>query len=396
MAQLFGGAPIGGLPSSSRTMAYGQSLLSSNQGTPRNFGEGLDSMGKSLMGALMLAKSGWQSDSENEKLAAALAGSPGMTPEIKAMMQSDDAGTRAAGSQLAMAMLARETKPETFGLETVAGPDGKPMLVQAGNRGTLSPVQGFQPYSEPKAPSAFEAFLAGDPRAAEWKQMGVPRVSNNVNVGGAKYGPIPPGFRLIEQGDTAYMEALPGSPADQEAKDRVLGEKDQLKYTNIVSEDLDKAIDIVKENPNTVSGALGSVLQSIPGTKARDLRGLVSTIKTNVGIDRIISMKKAAGGQGSISDSEKNDFQSAMGALDLDQSDEMILRNLTRLRDVTNKIVFGDGAKSQKSTPQQAQPGISKMGPAEIQSFIESKGGEANLTPAERAAIDSQLKAMGF
>lgn len=44
------------------------------------------------------------------------------------------------------------SKPETFGgLTTVIGPDGKPMLVQAGNRGSIKRQEGMMPFERPMA-----------------------------------------------------------------------------------------------------------------------------------------------------------------------------------------------------------------------------------------------------
>jgi hypothetical protein len=73
-------------------------------------------------------------------------------------------------------------KPESFKLQTVAGPDGKPSFAQVGSYGTIKPVDGLNPYEAPQ-------FVGGEaviPSQAVPGQLygrdPAPRINNQIQV----------------------------------------------------------------------------------------------------------------------------------------------------------------------------------------------------------------------
>ena len=186
--------------------------------------------------------------------------------------------------------------------------------------------------------------------------------ATQVNVGGdgapglgklsADYGYVlDPATRMpvIDQATGLPQAApVPGSPAAiaaAEAERMRAGQEGQAqRYGRIVGEDIGEVLRAVEENPNLVSGPIGSLLSSLPGTGAHDVSAMLNTIRANVGFDRLQAMRASSptgGALGAVSDSENKMLQSTLGALEQSQSPQQFARNLRRLQNLYTEIVHG-------------------------------------------------------
>jgi len=185
--------------------------------------------------------------------------------------------------------------------------------------------------------------VVSDPRAPDSPSTEV----NIDNRQGPQVGTIPQGWQLNydDQGRPVSMTPIPGGPAEREqqkAKEQAKSKRAQTeRYADVVTEDIDRALGIVEKANVPVTG-VGSYLSSIPGTPARDLKGLVDTIRANVGFDRLQQMRDASptgGALGQVSELENRLLQATLGNLELSQSEEQFKRNLTRVKDIYTTII---------------------------------------------------------
>lgn len=110
------------------------------------------------------------------------------------------------------------------------------------------------------------------------------------------------------------------------------------------------------------AGAVGTPLSFLPGTSAKDLDANLTTIKANLGFDRLQQMRDASptgGALGQVAVQELVALQSTIGSLDNQQSPKQLRQNLqkvkyhyTRWRDAVNK------AKGQQTIGTAAEPPV--------------------------------------
>ena len=162
-------------------------------------------------------------------------------------------------------------------------------------------------------------------------------------------GTIPPGFQLEsdDQGRTRLVP-IPGGPADTKAQEsrRQRTERTQAKErsSNIVTQDIDRALNLIDTASLPTTGLAGDFLSNIGGTSARDVRGLIDTVRANVGFDKLQAMREASptgGALGQVSERENALLQATMGNLDQSQSREQLEFNLKRLSNQVIDTVHG-------------------------------------------------------
>ncbi len=131
----------------------------------------------------------------------------------------------------------------------------------------------------------------------------------------------------------------------------------------------DRVINEVKQARDKVSGftaGAGALLSVVPLTEAKDLSKRLTTIKANLGFDRLQQMRDASptgGALGQVAVQELIALQSTIASLDQDQSP-------AQLKEALNKIEFHYSnwrdavRKSGKATPTAAAPEAGKQGTA--------------------------------
>lgn len=113
---------------------------------------------------------------------------------------------------------------------------------------------------------------------------------------------------------------------------------------NVVVQDIDRALGIIKESPTLTTGMVGQGLSNVGGTSARDLSALLGTVKANSGFDRLQQMREASptgGALGQVSNIELGLLTSAIGSLEQSQSPEQLQDNLRRVKNIYLDIIHG-------------------------------------------------------
>jgi DNA-binding transcriptional MerR regulator len=164
-------------------------------------------------------------------------------------------------------------------------------------------------------------------------------------------GSIRQDYRLIRNEDGSYrQEVMPGSQTARElaeaAKKETLQNKQQKVATDIVVEDIDRALEIAKTSKLPVAGLFGSPMAGVPGSPAHDVQQLLASVKANISLDRLRAMREAspsgASGLGAVTLPEHQMLQAAYGSLAQSTTPELFERNLRRVRMLYNDIVHGN------------------------------------------------------
>jgi len=143
----------------------------------------------------------------------------------------------------------------------------------------------------------------------------------------------------------------------------------QEQAANLAIGAADRVINEVKQARDKVSGftaGAGALLSFVPLTEAKDLSKRLTTIKANLGFDRLQQMRDASptgGALGQVAVQELIALQSTIASLDQDQSP-------AQLKEALDKIEFHYSnwrdtvRKSGKATPTGATPEAGKQGTA--------------------------------
>ncbi|HUX01569.1 MAG TPA: hypothetical protein VMY35_11375, partial [Phycisphaerae bacterium] len=162
-------------------------------------------------------------------------------------------------------------------------------------------------YAQPETPKqlSIEDQLA-DPNIAPERRATLIRMLRDI--AGAKRAPVEP------------KEAGPkASPYSIERMDRVL-----------------QAVDEIIPQVSRWTTGVGSYLSRLPETDARSFASQLDTLKSNIMMNELVSMREASktgGALGQVSDREGTLLQSALGALDPGQSPSDLVVQLKKVRD---------------------------------------------------------------
>lgn len=172
----------------------------------------------------------------------------------------------------------------------------------------------------------------------------------NRQSGGGKL-PSAPGYEsFYDETGQVQMRPIPGGPADvklQEKNNKTAAtDASKARKADLISQDIDRAVEMAKDYwfiPNT---GVGSVLSAIPGTKAHDLSRMLDGVKARIGFDSLQEMRDnspTGGALGQVSEMENRLLQATFGSLEQSQSEEEFIFNLRRLKQQYNEIVHGPG-----------------------------------------------------
>ena len=102
--------------------------------------------------------------------------------------------------------------------------------------------------------------------------------------------------------------------------------------TDLIDDTIDQAID---QTGAWTAGFLGSATSWVPGTPAHNLENTLSTVKSNIGFDKLQEMRNnspTGGALGQVSEFENKLLQSVWGALEQSQSPGQLKENLEKVR----------------------------------------------------------------
>jgi hypothetical protein len=202
-----------------------------------------------------------------------------------------------------------------------------------------------------------------------------------VNVGGqSEVGTIPQGYELFTDPETGArsLRPIPGGPEDRSEAEAAAAAGEE-ETGQLMLEDIGRAMELIRENPNLTTGVLGNMLANVPGSSAADLQALMDTIAANISFDALQQMRAASptgGALGAISELELQLLQATAGSISTAQSPEQLVRNLERLARQFNTIVHGpNGAPSEAA---QAPGGWADLEP-NVQAILRENHDEETL-----------------
>lgn len=194
--------------------------------------------------------------------------------------------------------------------------------------------------------------------------------ATTVNVGpqGVNYGTPPSDMAWLRNEDgTVRLDerGLPmagyvqGSPSDRKAvRDvatmageaidavdiEVAGAESTAQSGSVVLEDINRIQDLIEDAPwyAPTAGFFGNIFKEIAGTPAADVKALATTIRANIGFDRLQQMREASptgGALGQVTVQELERLEAVMGSLVQSQSEDQLIENLERLEGIYTKIM---------------------------------------------------------
>jgi hypothetical protein len=222
-----------------------------------------------------------------------------------------------------------------------AGAFGKTGAIVQGSDGSFYSVQ----------------FGAGGQRKIEKLEVGgSPQAAgaNGTEVPAAPPIALTPSRGVEFQGDTAFDKAT-GAPVRNIASNIAGGEKAKvvgretgqgqmnlpksqiaLEQSKIQNDSVDASIDqALKQADNYTTGFTGAITSNIPGTKAHDLANTLSSIKANLGFDKLQALRDSSptgGALGQVSEQENRLLQSVWGSVEQSQSSAQLKENLGKVK----------------------------------------------------------------
>lgn len=141
----------------------------------------------------------------------------------------------------------------------------------------------------------------------------------------------PPGYRYKQDGS---LEAIPGGPADIKAGEAGAKAEAKRQSTIEAANSVLKEITEAKGMVGPFTAGIGGVAKSVPGTSARNLDAKLTSIKANLGFDRLQQMRDQSptgGALGQVAVQELVALQSTVASLDQLQSPKQLSTALDKI-----------------------------------------------------------------
>lgn len=215
---------------------------------------------------------------------------------------------------------------DDFGQE-VAGFAGYTAPVQVDNGRQVSFVKPAPGVNIPKVPTF------GDEITMRGQNMTDARARERLafDQHNTQAGKAPQGYRFKQDGT---LEAIPGGPADIKAGE--LGAKADARSKSAVAQ-ADSVLKEIGDAKGLVgwnTAGVGGVMSVLPATEARDLGAKLTTIKANLGFDRLQQMRDQSptgGALGQVAVQELASLQATVASLDQMQSPAQLGRALDKI-----------------------------------------------------------------
>lgn len=146
--------------------------------------------------------------------------------------------------------------------------------------------------------------------------------------------------------DRKQREALTesASAAIDRAEAAKKGGETTLRSGSIVLEDINRVTEKIEAAPwyQPTAGFFGNIFKNVAGTDAADVKALTTTIRSNIGFDRLQAMRESSptgGALGNVTVQELERLESVLGSIEQTQSEPQLLENLDRLEAVYIEIM---------------------------------------------------------
>lgn len=151
-------------------------------------------------------------------------------------------------------------------------------------------------------------------------------------------------FEKGESGNITGYSLVPikGGSADRDAQKKDDAGNTVVTTAGVVLNNIDAIQDKLKNSMLPVAGFSGSQFKKIPGTSAYDVNALTTTIKANIGFDRLQRMRMESptgGALGNVSNQELESLQATLGNLDQSQSQKQFEEQLQIIENMYLSII---------------------------------------------------------
>jgi hypothetical protein len=112
-------------------------------------------------------------------------------------------------------------------------------------------------------------------------------------------------------------------------------EKKQAEYAMTIADRTNAQIDAAINMVGPMTAGWGSLLSAMPESQARTFKGMIDTIKGNIGFNELTAMRAASptgGALGQVSERELALLTSVLGSLDAGQNPEVLKANLQAIK----------------------------------------------------------------
>lgn len=261
-------------------------------------------------------------------------------------------------------------------------------LVNAENEVVVGPVPKPENYNQPflsngQPNPAFQKWKLGELAASR----PVTNVNNNMGQNGIDYGKPSDGLAwkrdpsgkvvLDDRGAPIAVPYQGGKPYKEEQDNAVRAknaENTKRITSDIVVQDVDRLLAKIAGGGTT--GWVGNKLKDVAGTAAHDVQGLISTIDANLAFDKLQAMRAASptgGALGNVAVEELNLLKSAVANLKQSQTQDQVVFNANRVKDLYIDTVHGPGASKRMRESAVASPG-SLPGTSKIRTYNPATG----------------------
>jgi hypothetical protein len=250
----------------------------------------------------------------------------------------DDQAALAAAPEIALQFIPEKEKPMVVGADSMLydPASGEWKAPPAG--AFASPTDDLREYNFAKSQGFTGTFQ-------DW-QIAMKK-AGATTVDARQMGTIPPGYKAVydDKGNIVSMEPIPGGPADTSVKD-ANREAQKQAVGDIVLQDIGRALGTIEKLPIWTTGIGGTIMREVPGSSAKNVDSLLTTIKANIGFDRLQQMREASptgGALGQVAVQELQALQSVLGSIEQSQDPKQLSFNLRRLYNMYLDIVHGPG-----------------------------------------------------
>ncbi len=104
-------------------------------------------------------------------------------------------------------------------------------------------------------------------------------------------------------------------------------------------EDVNRLLNLIDSDPKMTTGVMGSLLSYIPGTAANIAEGLATTLRSNLALEALKSLKATGATMGALNEKEFNALETQLTNLDLSKGPETAKIALKRIQTTYQNLI---------------------------------------------------------